>query len=1503
MRGHVVRAALAVVLLASGAGQASSLTWTGGGPDSNWSTASNWTPAGPPNPGDSVTLSGLPTIVMDIDGDLLSLTVSATSNFTSAGGVLGIGAGGLTRNAGNLTFDSTMAIVVTASQTWSVLGGANTMAGNLIGPGVTLTKSGVGSFTFSGDNTQLDALDWNGGTLFANSAGALSSAFTLTSGTLNLGAANNTDYATSVVADGATATINGQTSGNRYTLGTLTVNPGTNLTLGGLTGAAGTVVTVRGLTLNGTLTKTSAGSALWVAGAVSGTGTMLLRTLGANPSGSGLDQGLHVTQTNTVGFPISNGSTAGTATILGADSGATLTYTGTLDMGALGTLVLTPRTSGQIVLGAGSSVNTALPMVFRGDGTGTVRLNSAFAFPAVDLTVDSLTWETNANSLPTHVTFTAGTWAVRTAAQTLAGTATFNGATALDTGTDLTLGGAISGTGALTKTGAGTLTISSGGGHTGGITMGANGGSLVVSGNLTGEGAFSVGANDTLSVGGTLTSSGVSVASGGLLTGAGTINAGVNVASGATFTPGSGGAGTLTTGGLILGDTTALNFTLGTTPTSASVGALTLDGVLNVTAGAGFGQGNFTLFTYSGGVTNNALRTGTLPSGFSYAYQATGGLVTLTVGPPATAVKLVRFDAVTSGDVTQISWQAGTEIQNLGYWLYREEGGRRIPVTPDLVAGSSLRVGADLFAGSDYTFPDPAGYAGARYWLEAIDTTGNSEWFGPIQAHSGSVSKNKLQSAMLVANVGTSPLVAARGPLAKLVDPLPGRQWNEPSYASQWTIASTPAVKLLVQQDGVYRVTAESLFSEGLTRGTPISTLQLWAGGRQIAFRTLSADGATLQPGDALEFFGQAADTRWTDKRVYWVTTGLGAPTGITVSPEVTPSSMARSFLESLEIRDRTLHLLGLPSAGTDGFYGKLILASNPVDRVFSTPAVDLTSGEPAVLEVTLQGATVGTHAVDVKVNGTTVGTVQSVFRDVAKATFTLPAGALIAGDNTVTLVGRTSKELAVEISQRLTYPRLYSMTGPLRFTAPGGALLQLLGNVTAGAHVLDVTSPWSPSAVVTTVSADGTSLTAPGTGLRVLYAYRDQDVLTPTVVTNVPSTWHAGPGADLVIIGPRSLLPSLQALADARRREGLLVALVDIEDVYDEFSSGLKDATAIRSFLTEAVRQWSVPPRFVLLAGAATYDPRGWGGHPELDQVPTLLVQTKNPQTNTNFETASDDALVTFDLTGPALAIGRLPLSTTADMDAAVAKILSRRLAGPEDSLLLARDRDINVSFSAASAEVRAALSAWKAQEVARAADDADGSAVHAALIGALRAGPIAVDYQGHGTEDMWALNMLTPSDSDALAHAGSSSLVVAATCLNAYFVDIGRESLAAAMLRVPDGAAWAVWASSGMTVPTEHPLLSKMLLSAVLNDGLTLGEATLKAKQAVSDPDVRATFHLLGDPSARAVATRNSALTTVATPKSGASGCSTPGGPLGALAPLVLAALALSLRRRAVS
>ena len=48
------------------------------------------------------------------------------------------------------------------------------------------------------------------------------------------------------------------------------------------------------------------------------------------------------------------------------------------------------------------------------------------------------------------------------------------------------------------------------------------------------------------------------------------------------------------------------------------------------------------------------------------------------------------------------------------------------------------------------------------------------------------------------------------------------------------------------------------------------------------------------------------------------------------------------------------------------------------------------------------------------------------------------------------------------------------------------------------------------------------------------------------------------------------------------------------------------------RTFLPGATSSWSTKPRFVLLAGAATATSSGMAGGPELDRVPTLIVDTR---------------------------------------------------------------------------------------------------------------------------------------------------------------------------------------------------------------------------------------------------------------------------------------------------
>ncbi len=164
----------------------------------------------------------------------------------------------------------------------------------------------------------------------------------------------------------------------------------------------------------------------------------------------------------------------------------------------------------------------------------------------------------------------------------------------------------------LAKSGSGVLTLSGNNTYAAGTTV--NGGTLLVNGSITGT---------------------VTVAGGATLGGSGTINGSVTLANGATLSPGS-SAGTLTVNGnLTLNNTTTLAFELGAASDRTVVnGNLTLDGVLNVSDAGGFGPGNYTLFSYTGALTDNGLALGTLPGGYNYAVVAGGGAVVLQVTSP-----------------------------------------------------------------------------------------------------------------------------------------------------------------------------------------------------------------------------------------------------------------------------------------------------------------------------------------------------------------------------------------------------------------------------------------------------------------------------------------------------------------------------------------------------------------------------------------------------------------------------------------------------------------------------------------------------------------------------------------------------------------------------------------------------------------------------------------------------------------------------------------------------
>src|SRR5262249_417406 len=95
---------------------------------------------------------------------------------------------------------------------------------------------------------------------------------------------------------------------------------------------------------------------------------------------------------------------------------------------------------------------------------------------------------------------------------------------------------------------------------------------------------------------------------------------------------------------------------------------------------------------------------------------------------------------------------------------------------------------------------------------------------------------------------------------------------------------------------------------------------------------------------------------------------------------------------------------------------------------------------------------------------------------------------------------------------------------------------------------------------------------------------------------------------------------------------------------------------------------------------------------------------------------------------------------------------------------------------------------------------------------------------------------------------------LVVTMTCLNAYFQDPRIASLGEALLKVNNGGAVSVWASSSMTDFSNQTTINQELFRQLFGGrSITIGEAIKAAKASTSDNEIRRTWILFGDPMMR--------------------------------------------------
>ena len=562
---------------------------------------------------------------------------------------------------------------------------------------------------------------------------------------------------------------------------------------------------------------------------------------------------------------------------------------------------------------------------------------------------------------------------------------------------------------------------------------------------------------------------------------------------------------------------------------------------------------------------------------------------------------------------TLVRWRTASEIGVLSFDLYRSagSGGAWTKVNSEII------VAANSPAGASYQTRDIGAPPGqdSVYRLVGFDQQSLECNLGIYKVSSREAAPEMMAPVVGAGEMQRVRLMAAPASAA-------------PSANLAVTVLDeTTFVKMTTTNTGLQKLTADVLAA---LLGQPLAEVQSAISQRQfrLANRGQPVGYLAASGGSALLFYALAYKDNYTDRNVFWLTSG-SAPALITSNgqlPTANPTSIYYSMVLNQE-RD-LLDVTSLPISPDDDFWmwSRLVagltffdMATYPLmlDHVVSSPGV---MGQ---LSFQLWGANTAAHRVQVQVNGQAVTNADWQGFAPFNLTLSVPSTQWAEGSNSVTLRalinGSASPRSQWYLNRfSLTYSRQYfAQAGLVEFTASTNSVVSLNGFTSSVIKVLDVSHPNVPI-LVTNVNIEPLSTTyrasfVPGSPEARYIAFQSGAGTPVASVALAEVTGLSNPtnAANYVLITPDSLLAAAANLADYRQQKGLQPCIARLDPIYNEFAYGFVTPRAIQSFLATAYTHWSVPPRYVALIGDGTYDYRNLKGNGD-NLTPPLLVSTR---------------------------------------------------------------------------------------------------------------------------------------------------------------------------------------------------------------------------------------------------------------------------------------------------
>jgi len=689
-------------------------------------------------------------------------------------------------------------------------------------------------------------------------------------------------------------------------------------------------------------------------------------------------------------------------------------------------------------------------------------------------------------------------------------------------------------------------------------------------------------------------------------------------------------------------------------------------------------------------------------------------------------------------------------------------------------------------------------------------------------------------------------------------------------------------VNLVSSSTGMHRITYEDLNNASVDlKGLKHRRFGLTSNGEKVAIFTRGQNRSVGRPskfgeGGYIEFYAPAIDSLYTDKRSFTLHYNDGS-TRLVMGRERNRfnknQAAANDYMQTKVVEDNLYYDYLSPSKTDPWHYGQ-VFAFSEGDTAGTSVNFELDDlvGSTAELEVRVYGivdvqSAGNDHHFVAKINSVEVGDQQ--FDGNIPSTLSVSDVDVNNGSNNFQLflrsiastpfdaMGLDSIQLKYKRSAnaRNNYLEGYFDTAQATVEALNDGFKSRVYRLEADGGVTRITrtkrSNSSVSFNTNGMPADYVVVAPDG--------YKTFDTIEQI---NDQADINSGNAEYLIISHNAFIGAELDTLVQLRQAD-YSVKVVDVAQIYGQYGDHQPSADAIHAYIKFAAA--NLGTRFVVLVGSDTYDYKGFTSQ-SISFVPTKYAETPGGLLFIR-QTPSDASYGDLDADGvPDIPIGRLSVRTPAELATVVEKIQDYQARiGYAGRILIAADKEDvgnGVSFTDDVADLIAAIpNEWAGSIRAdfKALPDVDGGQLaHDKIIAAINAGVSVAAYIGHSSQQQWSFSsppLFRANEISGLNNIDKPTLVTQWGCWNTYFVDPAGNSMADRFLVGGENGAVTVLGASTLTTAYGERLLGIELNKRMYEQGITIGEAVIAAKQAFAitnpnDSDILLGWQIIGDP-----------------------------------------------------